>query len=164
MEFAKALCGFTKMEVLSLNQDPAYNQYFGFVDYETFKVPKIENLKEKIAFIVPTMGTTGPIKICSITHYAMAVRSLIWKNTILKGCRKVVSWFPLSWFMHLMVQLCAFELPITIVHPSAFTERSACKTICDHKIDRVFLGIVYSYRLSNHVARLVSKIIFLVQN
>lgn len=58
---------------------------FATYSFKEFIVEKIDNPKTKIAFIMPTLGSTGVPKLCQLTHYACTCRTFIWKSELLKG-------------------------------------------------------------------------------
>lgn len=123
---------------------------------EVFKVDKVNDVKEKVALILPTGGNNGPAKLCCLSHYAVQYRSLVWKNVLFADAVRVLSWFPLNWFAQLNAVMVCFEMPVTFVLPSYFSERYACKIIYDLNVDRLIMSTPFAQKLSRHAARMVS--------
>lgn len=74
--------------VLFCTDKPRYNGFDSFVSqfhFTEFTVTEIGDPRQKIAFILPTTGTTGMAKLCAITHYAISCRTILWKTKILRG-------------------------------------------------------------------------------
>lgn len=98
------------------------------------------DMKSKICFLLPTQGSTGAIKLCQCTEYAVLARTKVWLDCFLDKTSKVLSYLAINSPDQIIFICSTFETNITRILPSSFTARSCCKVIHDLQIDTTILS------------------------
>ncbi|XP_044269358.1 putative acyl--CoA ligase YdaB [Tribolium madens] len=118
---------------------------------EDFKPIIVEQPRKKVAFILATQGTTDTPRLVCLSHHFIYCQILVFLQT-LGSPEKIISYYPLSWVMQVVLMCLCFEVPVVRVLTGAFVERTACKLIHDLKIDTAFLNTELALQLVEHVA------------
>lgn len=119
------------------------NQQFTPVD--------IADPSNQIAFILPTQGTAGPMKLVCLSHLNVLVRTMLLIE-VMGRPQRLLSYYTLPYGMQCMVICASFESNITRFMPGAFNERNCCKIIHDLHIDLMILNTQYCRLLCRNVA------------
>lgn len=137
-----------KTDTISFNMLVCGKAVPKFTPYE------VVDSKQKISFIFPTQGTTGTIKLCACSEYAVLSRQNFWTN-ILKGCSKILSYLPVNWSEQILLICATFELPVTRILGGSFQERMCSKLLHDLQVDTFILSTDFITRMIHHSAILV---------
>lgn len=118
---------------------------------ETFKPVIIEQPRKRVAFILATQGTTQPARLVCLSHHFIFSQISVFLQAMASP-EKIISYYPLSWILQVILVCLCFEVPVVRVLSGAFVERTACKLIHDLKIDCAFLNTELALQLAEHVA------------
>lgn len=119
--------------------------------FEQFKPIDVEQPRKKVAFILPTQGVTGTPKLVCLSHHFIYNQIMILLQ-IMNSPKKILSYYPLSWVMQVVLICLCFLVPIVRVLSRPFSERSTCKIIQELEIDHIFLNTDIAIQLVEHVA------------
>lgn len=112
-----------------------------------FEPVTITNPKETCAFILPTQGTTGPIKLVRLSHFSILYQIRYVKEKILMDYRRIFSFFPPSYYMQVLLTCACFDYPITKILINAFIEKNICKYLHDLAIEAIILTPYFCQKL-----------------
>uniref|UniRef100_A0A6P7F9E6 4-coumarate--CoA ligase-like 6 isoform X3 n=1 Tax=Diabrotica virgifera virgifera TaxID=50390 RepID=A0A6P7F9E6_DIAVI len=113
---------------------------------EKFRPVNIADPKRTVAFILPTQGTTDFPKLVCVSHDNIRLQCLIFIE-IFPDLINVLSFFPLSWYFHLVIICVCLEFVVTLIIPRPFNERNGCKIIQDFNVECIIIGTDYAIRL-----------------
>ncbi|XP_072390861.1 uncharacterized protein [Diabrotica undecimpunctata] len=113
---------------------------------EKFRPVHISDTKGTVAFVLPTQGTTDFPKLVCISHDNIRLQCLIFYE-IFQDLTNVLSFFPLSWYFHIVTICVCLEFVVTLIIPRPFNERNGCKIIQDFNIECLIIGTDYAIRL-----------------
>lgn len=133
-----------------------FSKLFAHKETEFFQPTFLENPVMSVAFILPTQGTTDSPKLICMSHQNVCIHTNFFLN-ILNTPDKIISFFPLSWFLQTILTCASFEAGILRILPSTFTERTACKLIHDFEVGYAILGTDFAMRMVGNVAIRVRK-------
>lgn len=130
-----------------------FNQLADNKSTETYPPSPINDMKMKACIIFMTEGTTGEIKLCECSEYAVFARARIWLDCFCYETVKLVSYLPINSCQQIISICASFESAIGRVLPGAvFNERNCCKLVHDLQIDTVVLSTEYALQLTYHHA------------
>ncbi|KAJ3663173.1 hypothetical protein Zmor_007479 [Zophobas morio] len=118
---------------------------------EQFKPVSVDQPRKKVAFIMATQGTNGSPKLVCLSHHFIFCQVKVFLN-VMELPEKIISYYPLSWVMQVVLMCLCFKAHVVRVLPGAFVERTACKLIHDLKVDHAFLNTDLALQLVEHVA------------
>lgn len=116
-----------------------------------FQATRVTNLKNTVAFIIQSQGTFGTPRMVCVSHQAVMEQIHISKK-ITTGVERVISYFPASYFVQVILMCACYENVIVRILPGTFNERSACFAACELHVDHLFLSPEHALKICNHPA------------